>query len=461
MKFVISFLLLSILFFNPGCMQSRQGSSSQLSQDEFIDDLKIRTFKYFWELVDESTWQIPDRYPKKTFTSIAATGFGLAAYIVGIENNFITRMEGASRVHNTLSWLWNSNQGPEADGVSGYKGLFYHFLNYNSGTRYQTVELSTIDTGLLMAGILTCQSYFDRDTSIEKEIRALADSLYLRVEWDWAVNGQEHMSMGWHPETGFIPAKWTGYNEAMILIIMAMGSPSHPIHDSAWISWCNTYEWADFYGYEHVNFTPLFGHQYSHIFIDFKGIQDEYMRDKGIDYFENSIRGTLSNRAYCIDNPSGFTGYSSDVWGLTACDGPAFKQQAIGQNTIQFWTYRARGASSCSIVDDGTIAPTAAGGSIPFAPDYCIETMMAMKQKFGDSLYHDFGFRDAFNLTFQDENNYEPGWFDNDYIGIDQGPILLQMENYQTGLVWNIMKKNKYIVAGLKKAGFTGGWLEE
>jgi hypothetical protein len=462
MKRFISYLILSLLLLlNPGCNQSRQGSSSDPARDEFIDDLKNRTFNYFWELAGESNWQIPDRYPQKAFTSIAATGFGLASYIVGIENDYISREEGADRVYNTLNWLWHSKQGPESEGITGYKGFYYHFLNYDTGTRHKTVELSTIDTGLLMAGILACQSYFENDITIEKDIRALADSLFLRVEWDWAMNGQEHMSMGWHPEQGFIPAKWTGYNEAMILIIMAMGSPTHPIHDTAWNSWCKTYQWADFYGYEHVNFTPLFGHQYSHIFIDFRGIQDDYMSEKGIDYFENSIRATLSNRAYCIDNPSGFKGYSSDIWGLTACDGPGLTKQLAGQDTIQFWGYRARGASSRGVVDDGTIAPTAAGGSVPFAPDDCIEALMSMKNQFGDLLYYEYGFKDAFNLTFQCDNKDKPGWFDTDYIGIDQGPILLQIENDQTGLVWNIMKKNKYIVSGLKRAGFTGGWLEE
>ncbi len=461
MKFNTFYLFFAFLIITPGCNPSQGGSSSNLTRDEFINDLKHRTFNYFWELVDKPTWQTPDRYPQKAFTSIAATGFGLASYITGIENNYITRKEGAVRVHNTLEWLWNSQQGPQAAGTSGYKGFYYHFLNYGTGTRYEQVELSTIDTGLLMAGILACQSYFDKDDGLEKNIRALADSLYLRVEWDWAMNGRKNMSMGWHPEKGFIPAEWTGYNEAMILVIMALGSPSHPIHDSAWNSWCKTYEWADFYGYEHVNFTPLFGHQFSHMFIDFRGIQDDYMRRKGIDYFENSVRGTLSNRAYCMDNPSGFTGYGPDIWGLTACDGPGSKRLITNEGTMQFWTYRARGASMEGIVDDGTIAPAAAGGSVPFTPETSIDALLAMKNEFGDSLYQEFGFKDAFNLTYQAENKTEPGWFDQDYIGIDQGTIIIQLENYHTGLIWNMMKKNKYIVAGLKNAGFAGGWLEE
>lgn len=429
-------------------------------QTAFLNDLKKKTFKYFWDLVDEPTGQIPDRYPTRNFTSIAATGFGFASYLVGIQNQFITREEGSNRVLHALEWLWHSKQGPEIKGTTGYKGFYYHFLNYGDGTRYKNVELSTIDTGLLMAGILACQSYFDRDNKTEEKIRQLADSLYLRVEWDWAMNGQEWMSMGWHPDRGFLNAQWTGYNEAMVLIIMAMGSPTHPVHDSAWNSWCKKYHWAEFHGQEHVNFAPLFGHQYSHMFIDFRGIQDSFMAGKGIDYFENSRRATISNRAYCIDNPGGFNGYSEDIWGLTACDGPGGGKQVIDADTFEFWTYRARGASVIEIVDDGTIAPTAAGGSIPFASDICIRALMAMKNNFGNKLYQEYGFKDAFNLTVQAKGIPEPGWFDPDYIGIDQGPILIQLENYQTGLIWEVMKKNKYILSGLKKAGFTGGWLE-
>lgn len=429
--------------------------------DEFIRDLKKRTFDFFWNEVDKPTWQIPDRFPTRRFSSIAATGFGLATYPIGIENEYITRKEGARRVHNTLTWLWNSEQGPDSSGVTGYKGFYYHFLTYGDGVRYENVELSTIDTGLLMAGILTCQSYFDQDNLIEREIRSLSDSLFLRVEWDWAMTGQKDMSMGWRPEQGFIKARWNGYNEAMILLIMALGSPTHPIQDDAWEKWCDTYQWEDFYGYEHVNFTPLFGHQYSHMFIDFREIQDPYMRLKGIDYFENSRRATLSNRAYCIDNPGNFRDYSESIWGLTACDGPAGERRVIDGDTVQFWTYRARGASSRHIIDDGTIAPTAAGGSVAFTPELSIKALKAMKEKYGEQLYQEYGFKDAFNPTYRFGDYEENGWFDKDYLGIDQGPILIQMENHQTGLIWETMKKNKYIINGLKKAGFTGGWLDK
>ncbi len=427
----------------------------------FTGDLKERTFDFFWEIVDSASWQTDDRWPAHDFTSIAATGFALPSYIIGAANGFITRDQACSRVLNVLEWLWQSGQGPEPEGRTGYRGFYYHFLDYGSGTRYRTVELSTIDTGLLMAGILACQSWFDRKTEAERRIRELADSLFLRVEWDWAMNGGTTMSMGWHPESGFISSTWTGYNEAMVLLLMAMGSPTHPISGNAWNTWCETYRWSNYYGQEHVNFSPLFGHHYSHLFIDFRGIRDEYMRKAGIDYFENARRATLSNRAYCMDNPGKFKGYSGEIWGLTACDGPAGESRFIGGREVRFSTYAARGASSLYVLDDGTIAPAAAGGSIPYEPDICLGSLYAMKEKFGDRLYQEYGFKDAFNLTYSFHPDQPEGWFDKDYIGIDQGPILIQLENHETGLIWNTLRKNPYIISGLLKAGFTGGWLEQ
>jgi hypothetical protein len=453
-RLLILFISVLVLV-SASCQDKKTKTSSATDKEEFIEDLKSRTFNYFWEVVDTVNFQTDDRHPSKVFTSIAATGFALPSYIIGIENNYISREEGAERVRKALMWLWNSKQGPEESGTTGYKGIYYHFLNYGSGTRYKNVELSTIDSGLLFAGILVCQSYFDADNEIESEIRQLADSLYLRADWNWAMNGNPTMSMGWKPESGFIESSWDGYNEAMILLIMAMGSPTHPIPDDSWENWVSTYDWKNYYGYEHVNFGPLFGHQYSHMFIDFRGIQDAYMKDKGIDYFENSRRATLANRAYCIDNPKKFEGYNENIWGLTACDGPANEVRIWKEKEIQFKTYHARGAASGYEEDDGTITPTAAGGSIPFTPEESLNALYTMKKTFGDKLYQEYGFKDAFNLSYTKE-----GWFNEDYIGIDQGPILIMLENHQTGLIWDLMKKNPYIIKGLQKAGFTGGWLE-
>ena len=413
-----------------------------------LDTLQKDAFHYFWEEANPRNGLIPDRSPTETFSSIAATGFGLTTYLIGVENGYITREQANERVLTTLKFLWQSPQSVGPSGINGYKGFFYHFLDMDTGSRFEEVELSTIDTGLLMAGILSCQTYFDQQNDPEKQIRAYADSLYQRVEWDWAMMENGLMSMGWQPESGFIESYWNGYNEAMILLILAMGSPTHPVAGNAWEKWTETYEWQTFYGYEHLNFAPLFGHQYSQMYIDFRGIQDNYMREKGIDYFENSRRATMANRAYCIDNPGNFVGYDENTWGLTACDGPG----SIETDSMEYFAYWARGAAATEVRDDGTIAPTAAGGSIPFAPEECILALENMYIKFGNNLYGKYGFRDAFNET--------TGWFDKDYIGINKGPTVIQIQNFRNEFIWDLMKENRYVVKGLKTAGFRGGWLD-
>ncbi len=420
-------------------------------------ELKKRTFEYFWTLADSTNFQIPDRYPSLTFSSIAATGFGLSSYIVGIENKYITREQGADRVLKTLEILWSLPQGPASTDVSGHKGFFYHFLNLDDAHRFKTVELSSIDTGLLMAGILSCMTYFDGANPQEKELRQLADQLYKRVDWQWMMKSNGKMSMGWHPERGFIESEWRGYNEAMILIIMAMGSPTHPIASNAWSKWCETYPIDTFYGQKNIQFDPLFGHQYSHIWIDFKSIQDSVTNAIGSDYFENSRKATLSNRAYCKANPSKYIGYGPNCWGLTACDGPTNEKMIVDGIERQFYDYRARGAAATQVIDDGTIAPTAAGGSYPFTPKESTACLAHIWNTYPASV-GEFGFKDAFNLTYKDAKNPN-GWFDIDYLGIDQGPILLQIQNHETAIIWETMKKNPYIIAGLTKAGFKGGWL--
>jgi hypothetical protein len=426
-----------------------------------LEDLQKRTFLFFWNETDSVSGLMEDRAPTKAFCSTASTGFGLTAYIVGVENGYVTRSEAAARVLKLFKFLWQLRQGTEMSGIGGYKGFFYHFLDMRTGLRFRNIELSSIDTAWLIAGILSCMSYFDGSDPVETGIRSMADSLYCRVDWDWFMNGRKAMSMGWFPDKGFLKAEWVGYNEAMALIIMAMGSPTHPIPESSWDEWTRPYVWDTYYGFEHVNFGPLFGHQYSQMYIDFRGITDKYMAARGIDYFENSRCATYANRAYCIENPKAFKDYGENIWGLTACDGPGGGNREINGNTVDFMGYSARGASIDYKVDDGTIAPTAAGGSIPFAPEICLPALEAMYDKYGEKLYGEYGFRDAFNPTFTFGKGNESGWFDPDYIGIDQGTIILQIANYRDGLVWNIMKKNPYIIAGLKKAGFKGGWLDK
>ncbi|MDZ4682435.1 MAG: glucoamylase family protein [Saprospiraceae bacterium] len=446
-----------LLFVFSACQPTGLSQNKTSAKVPFsMDELQRRSFLYFWELPEkaDANWQVPDRWPTLNFSSIAATGFGLTAYFIGIERGYITREQGADRVLKTLEVLINLPQGDAMSGVSGHKGFFYHFLNHNDARRYKNVELSTIDTGLLMAGVLSVMSYFDGSTEAERKIREISDKLFRRVEWDWALNDKGYLSMGWFPDKGFLKSEWHGYNEAMILLIMAMGSPSHPIPANSWEKWCEPYFWNSYYDQEYINFAPLFGHQYSHMYVDFQGIYDPYMKAKGIDYFENARRATYANRAYCMENPSGFKGYGKNTWGLTACDGPGdFEKEWKKGHKTKFVGYGARGASGDYVLDDGTIAPTAAGGSMPFAPEICMPALKHIWEKYYDGLVDQYGFRDAFNPSL--------GWYDVDYLGIDQGPILIQMENHRTRLVWEVMKKNSYIRDGLKKAGFKGGWLEK
>jgi hypothetical protein len=437
-------------------------------QAAFVDTLEQRTFNWFWERSDARTGLTPDRWPTKSFSSVAAIGFALTAYPVGVERGYVTRDAAADRVLATLRFMYDAPQGPQATAVTGYKGFFYHFLDMQTGYRFETVELSTIDTSLFLAGVLFCQSYFTNQTPIESSIRAYADSLYLRVDWQWIRPKAPLVSMGWRPESGFIDYDWHGLNEGIILNILALGSPTHPIDPAAWTAYTSTYKWADFYGYEHVNFPPLFGHQYSQIWIDFRGIRDSYMQTRGIDYFENSRRATYSQRAYAMANPDGWRDYGSDIWGLTAVDGPSDTTFVILGRPRKFFSYAARGAAAGDIRDDGTIGPTAAGGSIAFAPEIAIPALIRMREKYGDDLFSTYGFLDSFDPTF--DVDFAPhygkvvrgtGWFDTDYLGIDQGPIIAMIENYRSNLIWRTMRKNPYIVTGLKRAGFTGGWLEQ
>ncbi len=442
-------------------------SVTEGSAQAMLDDLEERTFRFFWETTNPENGLVPDRYPSRSFSSIAAVGFGLTAYGIGVERGYVSREAARDRVLATLRFFHSAPQGPEASGVTGYQGFFYHFLDMKTGHRFETVELSTIDTTLLLGGVLFAQSYFDGADPQEVEIRKLADELYRRVDWRWAQARPPAISMGWRPETGFIDYDWIGYDEAMLLVILALGSPTFPVEPVAWQRWVSGYEgkWGTFFGQEHLNFPPLFGHQYSHVWVDFRGIQDGYMRGRGIDYFENSRRATYAQRAYAIANPEGWKGYGQDIWGLTACDGPADAELEYQGKRRAFRGYSARGPG---FNDDGTLAPTAAASSIPFAPEITIPAVMELRRRYGEHIYSTYGFLDSFNPSFHydvplNEGRRVPGfgWVADDYLGIDQGPIIAMIENHRSELVWRVMRKNPYIRAGLERAGFKGGWLEK
>ena len=437
------------------------------AQEAFLDTLEHRTFQWFWDLSDPSTGLTPDRAPTRSFASVSATGFALTAYPIGIERGWVDRAAARERVLNTLRFFWSARQDTAGQGATGYQGFYYHFLDLGTGARFDRVELSTIDTALLLAGALFCQSYFDTADPADVAIRALTDSLYARANWNWAMVRPGLISHGWDPENGFLPYDWGGYNESMMVPIMAMASPTHPLGPEVWAKWARGCRWGSYEGYDHIGFPPLFGHQYSHVWLDLRGVQDSLMRAHGIDWFENSRRATLAQRAYAMKNPSRFRGYGARLWGLSACDGPIDGKVTIDGAERSFRTYAARGASFREVIDDGTIAPTAAAGSIAGAPGVVTPVLMAMRADWGGHAFNRYGFVDALNPTLNVATRVQQGevipgigWFDSDQLGIDQGPIIAMIENARSGLVWRVMRRNPHIVLGLRRAGFRGGWLD-
>ena len=402
------------------------------SDDDFLEYIQQVHFDYFWYLANPTNGLVPDRSPSASYCSIAAVGFGLSGIGIGIDHGWITRTQGIPRVLATLNTFLQGPQGTNTFGTIGYKGWFYHFIDMNNATRAPNSELSSIDTALLLGGMLHCKQYFDRADPDEAAIRSKVDAIFNRIDWNWMARGTNALAMGWFPPGTFISANWIGYNEAMLLYCLGLGAATNPLPASAWSRWTSGYTWATNYGQAFVPFPPLFGHQYSHCWIDFRHVADAYMHGKNTTYFENSRRATIAQRAYCIANPLNRVGYSSNVWGLTACDGPN--------------GYSAHGAPPAEN-DDGTIAPTAAGGSMCFTPEYSLPTLRHFYKQFRPRIWTAFGYRDAFNLGAQ--------WYGSDTLGIDQGPILIMIENYRNQRVWRLFMRNPEVQRGLERAGFT------
>jgi hypothetical protein len=430
-------------------LKPRQQSFS----DEKLEALQRLTFDYFLKEANPENGLVPDSTRQGAPCSIAAVGFALSAYPVGVERGFITRNDAVKRTLKTLRFFWNSSHGPEPD-ATGYKGFYYHFLDMKTGRRTWDCELSTIDSTFLIAGALTAAEYFNRDTEGEREIRTLADAIYARADWNWAQNGKDPVTHGWRPERGFIKYRWQGYNEALILYVLGLASPTHPLPKTSYQAWTRTYKWKKLYGHEFLYGGPLFIHQLSHMWIDFRGIQDEYMRDHGIDYFENSRRATYIQQYYAIRNPRGFEGYGENIWGFTASDGPGPASKNVGGKLRRFYDYKARGVPHGP--DDGTLAPWAVIASLPFAPEIVLPSIQYFDETFPD-MTSKYGFKCSFNPTFSGDSG--KGWVSKGYYGLDQGPIVLMIENYRSGFLWRIMRECRYIIDGLRRAGFSGGWL--
>jgi hypothetical protein len=418
--------------------------------------LERDAFSYFLEQVNPTNGLIADSTHQGSPSSIAAVGFALAAYPIGAERGLISREEVVERSLATLRFFFTSPQGAEPD-ATGYKGFFYHFLDMESGRRVWNCELSTIDTALLLAGALAVSSYLDRDVAGEREIRDLAHALYRRADWKWAQNGEATVTHGWTPEGGFLAYRWQGYDEATLLYLLGLGSPTYPLPLESYAAYVSTYSWKTIYNREFLYAGPLFIHQYSHAWIEFCGIQDDFMRAKGIDYFENSRRATQVHQEYAIRNPLQFGHHCECCWGLTASDGPGPTTLLVDGIERNFLGYAARGAPYGP--DDGTIAPWAAVASLPFNPEIVIPTIKHMINLGVGSTCCPYGLAASFNPIFPSPYRAS-GWVSPWNFGLNQGPLLLMLENYLSGMTWGLMRRCPYLIAGLRRAGFGGGWLD-
>jgi hypothetical protein len=432
-------------------------SSNNQTVDAELEKLQRETFDYFIYETNPDNGLVIDKTEADWPASIAATGLALACYPVAVERGFMSRSAAVGRALATLRFFWNSPQSPEPD-ATGHRGFYYHFLDMQTGRRVWECELSTIDSAFLLAGALAAGIYFDADNSDEEEIRSLADSLYRRADWQWAQNGGATVTHGWKPESGFLKYRWEGYDEAMLLYILGLGSPTHPLPRQSYEAWASTYKWEHPYGYEYLYAGPLFTHQLSHIWIDFRGIQDAFMREKGIDYFENSRRATYVQQQYAIDNPHNFADYASCCWGITASEGPGPATLKLNGVKRRFFGYLARGVPYGP--DDGTLAPWALAASLPFAPEIVLFALDHCIHQAKLTEFNSYGFKASFNPTHPGKAGNPYGWWVSPWhYGLNQGPIVLMIENFLTGFLWRLMRQCPYISAGLRRAGFCGGWL--
>ena len=427
----------------------------QPTTEDELERLQFMTLLYYLRVTNPDNGLVRDNTNPAAPSSIAALGIAMATTPVIVERDFVTRPNAAKVTRRRLRFLMNCRQGPGKD-ASGYKGFFYHFLDMETGRRVWQCELSTIDSAFLFAGALTVAAYFDGDSPDEVEIRHLANALYERADWNWARNGEATLTHGWRPENGFIPYRWRGYDEGLLLYILGLGSPTHPLPPESYAAYTATYAWKEIYGRELLYSGPLFTHQLSQMWIDFREIQDAPMRERGSTYFANSREATFVQQEYAIRNPMEFVGYGQYCWGLTASDGPGWCTRVIDGVERKFFDYIARGAPFGP--DDGTISPWVVIASLPFAPEIVIPTARHFEHIHLGAPRLD-QFKPSFNQTFTVEDS-PTGWWVSPYrFGINHGPVVLMIENYRTGLLWNIIRRSEPVVTGLRRAGFSGGWL--
>jgi hypothetical protein len=423
--------------------------------DDELRRLQRTTVLYYLHETNPDNGLVRDKTDPAAPCSIAAVGMALATIPVVAERGVIIRPFAAKIARRRLRHLLDLPQGPEPD-AAGHRGFFYHFLDIETGRRVWKCELSTLDSAFLFAGALTCRTYFDQETADETEVRRLADELYRRADWAWATDGGPTLTHGWTPEGGFLPHRYTGYDEGLLLYLLGLGSPTHPLPAESYPAYCASYQWKEIHGRELLYSGPLFTHQLSQLWIDFRGLRDAAMRERGSDYFENTRQATYVQQEYAVRNPNEFFGYGKYSWGFTACDGPGWVKRAVKGIERQFFDYYARGAPFGP--DDGTVAPWVVAASLPFAPEIVIPTLRHFA-RLDLGMTQPYGFKPSFNQSFAVPESPTGWWVTPYHFGIDQGPVVLAVENYRTGLIWNTMRRCPYLVAGLRRAGFMGGWL--
>ncbi|MEO7444263.1 MAG: glucoamylase family protein [Ferruginibacter sp.] len=421
--------------------------------------LQRESFQYFLHYYNPDTGLVADKSKTGSPASISVTGMAISVFISGIEEGLISREDARQRISTTLRFLYAAEQSTSSK-ATGYKGFYYHFLHMETGERFGNTELSTVDTAFFIAGVLSAAVYFNANTKEENELRDLAQKLYRRINWQWACNKGLTITHGYKPKSGFLEYRWNKeYSEAILLYVLALASPDYPVNPEGYLLWQETFKMTEAYGINYLYAGPLFIHQLSHLWIDFREIQDTFNQKHGLDYFENSKRATFVHQAYAINNPKKFERYGKVCWGLTACDGPGNKSRQIGGTKRKFYGYKARGAPYGP--DDGTLAPWAVLASLPFAPEIVMETTEAFINHFNLNNNKDLGIEASFNPSFPVKNKNADAWVEEYRFGLNQAPIVLMIANYENDFLWKLMRQCPYIISGLEKAGFAGGWLAE
>lgn len=428
----------------------------ETDDEKLLDQLQESAFGYFTEHTNPKTGLIADNSKRGSPASISVTGFALSCYPIAVERGWIDRKQAAETAAKTLRFFAQSRQGDDAQ-ATGHKGFYYHFLDMRSGKRANDCELSTIDTGMLLAGMMLAAQYFDRKDETEQEIRTLAQKLFERVDWGWAMDpkkGEVHQA--WLPDHGFKKPDWRGYSEALLMYVIGAASPTHPLPPSAREKDTETFAWRHNVGLDWVHAAPLFIHLFPQAWLDLRGLDDGHIsRKDDLDYFTNTQRAIFVQRVYAFLNPHAYLGYGKDVWGLSACPGPDGERTLRDGRKQKCLGYEARGVPHGP--DDGTLVPWAAAACMAYEPKVALEGLRTLLRAYPRVLRNG-RFAGAFNPSLPGDG--PEGWVAPACAGLDQGLIVMMIENARTGFVWQLTRTSPTFREGLRRLGFHGGWLE-